>query len=73
MSLVCLSSYYNNRGLALYRLDRFDMALADFDEAINTDSTDPNFFFNRGNVRRAKGVRGSRFPLFFTLDFLPSW
>lgn len=48
-----LGSYYNNRGLAYYRLDKQEQALNDFKEALDIDPSDPNFYFNRGNAKRA--------------------
>lgn len=42
--------HYNNRGLALYHIDKDQIALEDFSKAIALNANDPNVLFNRGNV-----------------------
>lgn len=44
------SVHYNNRGLALYHINKQDESKADFDKAIEIDPHDPTIYFNRGNV-----------------------
>ena len=51
------STFYNNRGLALYHHNDLEAALSDMNEAVSRDSSknpDPNFYFNRGNTRLAR-------------------
>ena len=42
--------YLNNRGLANHFLKNFDAAIADFNEAIKLEDSDPTIFYNRGNA-----------------------
>lgn len=51
LSKEYLSLFYNNRGLAYYHLKNFTDAIKDFEEAIAAiEGTNPENFFNRGNV-----------------------
>ena len=44
------SFHFNNRGLAFYHIGKLEEAKKDYDEAIQRNSDDPFFYFNRGNV-----------------------
>ena len=50
ISFEPISVHYNNRGLANYYFERHEEAKADFDKALEKDSSDPTIYFNRGNV-----------------------
>lgn len=53
-----VATYWNNRGLANYKLGRFNEALHDFSEALSPsrDPNDGNIYFNRGNTYLAMKV-----------------
>lgn len=51
LSKEYLSLFLNNRGLAYYHLKNFTDAIKDYDDAIAAiNGTNPENFFNRGNV-----------------------
>ena len=51
LSKEYLSLFLNNKGLALYHTNQLDEAIQDYNEAINcVNGTNPENFFNRGNV-----------------------
>jgi len=45
-----LAMVYNNRGVAWWRLDRFDEALEDYERALSIDPDDPETHVNKGNA-----------------------
>ena len=50
MSEGKVAVHYNNRGLALYHMQEDQLALQDFERALEKNPNDPNVLFNRGNV-----------------------
>jgi tetratricopeptide (TPR) repeat protein len=50
------SRTYNNRGYAYMKKSEFDLAIKDFDRAIQLDpGLDPGYYYNRGNAYNLKG------------------
>lgn len=45
-----LAQVYNNRGVAHWRLDRFDLALADYERSLAINPDDPETYVNKGNA-----------------------
>lgn len=50
-----LAAAYNNRGVASYARGDYDLALADYDQAVRLKPDDVSVYNNRGNAYGAKG------------------
>jgi len=46
---------YNNRGLAYFEKGQYDLAIADYSEAITIDSKNAAAYYNRGDTYLLKG------------------